>query len=65
MAARQQREHQRFAAGLLRQYYFPKGTELSRYSQARSNKIALHLNQRPRMTLGFESPADGLCAVLY
>jgi IS30 family transposase len=28
------------------------------------NKIALRLNQRPRKTLGFESPADRLRAVL-
>jgi hypothetical protein len=33
--------------GLLRQY-FPKGTDLSRFSQAYLNKIALRLNQRPR-----------------
>jgi IS30 family transposase len=41
---------------LLRQY-FPKGTNLSRYSQANLNGIALRLNQRPRKTLGFETPA--------
>jgi IS30 family transposase len=49
--------------GLLRQY-FPKGTDLSTLSQAHLNKIALRLNQRPRKTLGFESPADRLNAVL-
>jgi IS30 family transposase len=49
--------------GLLRQY-FPKGTDLSSFSQAHLNKIALRLNQRPRKTLGFESPADRLNAVL-
>jgi transposase, IS30 family len=49
--------------GLLRQY-FPKGTDLSRFSQAYLNKIALRLNQRPRETLGFETPADRLRAVL-
>jgi IS30 family transposase len=43
--------------GLLRQY-FPKGTELSGYSQAHLNRIALRLNQRPRQTLGFKTPAD-------
>jgi IS30 family transposase len=48
--------------GLLRQY-FPKGTDLSEYSQAYLNKIALRLNQRPRKTLGFETPADRLQAV--
>ena len=49
--------------GLLRQY-FPTGTDLSRFSQAYLNRIALRLNQRPRKTLGFESPADRLRAVL-
>jgi IS30 family transposase len=50
--------------GLLRQY-FPRGTDLSRFSQAHMNKIALRLNQRPRKTLGFETPADKLRAVLH
>jgi len=49
--------------GLLRQY-FPRGTDLSRFSQADLNKIALRLNQRPRKTLGYETPADRLQAVL-
>ncbi len=49
--------------GLLRQY-FPKGKDLSIYSQAYLNSIALRLNQRPRETLGFECPADRLRAVL-
>ena len=49
--------------GLLRQY-FPKGTDLSSFSQAHLNKIALRLNQRPRKTLGFQSPADRLSTVL-
>jgi IS30 family transposase len=50
--------------GLLRQY-FPRGTDLSRFSQAHLNRIALRLNQRPRKTLGFETPADKLRAVLH
>ena len=49
--------------GLLRQY-FQKGADLSVYSQAYLDKIALRLNQRPRKTLGFETPADKLAAVL-
>lgn len=44
---------------LLRQY-FPKGTDLSGYSQSDLNKVALRLNQRPRKTLGFYAPADRL-----
>ncbi|MGH6631475.1 MAG: IS30 family transposase, partial [Burkholderiales bacterium] len=49
--------------GLLRQY-FPKGTDLSGYSQSYLNQIALRLNTRPRQTLGFASPAETLAAVL-
>ncbi len=41
--------------GLLRQY-FPKGADLSVYSQAHLNKVARQLNERPRKTLGFETP---------
>lgn len=47
--------------GLLRQY-FPKGTELSGYSQADLDKVALRLNQRPRKRLAFQTPADKLQA---
>ena len=47
--------------GLLRQY-FPKRTDLSGYSQADLNKVALQLNQRPRETLGFDTPAAKLQA---
>ena len=47
--------------GLLRQY-FPKRTDLSGYTQAQLDRVALRLNQRPRKTLGFETPASRLQA---
>ena len=50
--------------GLLRQY-FPRGTDLSRFSQAYLNGIALRLNHRPRKTLAFETPANRLQLVLH
>lgn len=43
--------------GLLRQY-FPKGIDLSQFSQAHLNKVALQLNTRPRKTLDFRTPAE-------
>jgi IS30 family transposase len=41
----------------LRQY-LPKGIDLSAYSQAKLNAIARRLNERPRKTLDYETPAQ-------
>ena len=49
--------------GLLRQY-FPDGRDLSVHAQAALDKIALRLNQRPRETLGFRTPAERLSAAV-
>jgi IS30 family transposase len=46
---------------LLRQY-FPRGTDLSTLSQAQLDQVSLRLNQRPRKTLGFQTPASRLQA---
>ena len=42
---------------LLRQY-FPKGLDLSAHSQAKLNAVARQLNERPRKTLNYETPAE-------
>jgi IS30 family transposase len=47
--------------GLLRQY-LPKKADLSAFSQSDLDEIALRLNQRPRQTLGFRTPASTLQA---
>ena len=43
--------------GLLRQY-FPKGIDVSGYTQAQLNGVARKLNERPRKTLNYETPAE-------
>jgi IS30 family transposase len=49
--------------GLLRQY-FPKGTDLSGYTQAELDAIADELNDRPRETLGWLKPTEVLNKLL-
>ena len=44
---------------LLRQY-FPKGTDLSKHSQRKLDSVARQLNERPRKTLEYKTPADKL-----
>lgn len=49
--------------GLLRQY-FPKGTDLSQHSAEHLAAVAAELNTRPRKTLGWNSPAQAMAALL-
>ena len=49
--------------GLLRQY-FPKGKSLAGVSQAELDEVARKLNDRPRQTLGFRTPAEKLTELI-
>jgi len=50
--------------GLLRQY-FPKGTDLSRWSDQEIQAVAHTLNTRPRKTLGWKTPAEALARIIH
>jgi IS30 family transposase len=50
--------------GLLRQY-FPRGMDLSAFSQAKLNAVARRLNERPRKTLSYETPAERFANLLH
>jgi IS30 family transposase len=50
--------------GLLRQY-FPKGTDLARHSRDDLDAVSLALNNRPRKTLGWKTPAEALDELLH
>ena len=49
--------------GLLRQY-FPKGTDMTRYGERELDAVATTLNDRPRKTLGWKTPAEAFNALL-
>jgi IS30 family transposase len=49
--------------GLLRQY-FPKGEDISHFSQAELNRIARLINERPRETLNWQTPLEVLRATV-
>jgi len=57
LATGYERKHQSAVTAIL-----PRGTDLSGYSQAQLDQVALRLNERPRKTLGFETPASRLQA---
>ena len=49
--------------GLLRQY-FPKGTDLSAFTEGQLDAVAQELNERPRQTLGWMTPSQRLAELV-
>ena len=49
---------------VLRQY-FPKGSSLAEFTQTELDVIAAKLNNRPRKSLGYDTPADRLKTLLH
>ncbi len=49
--------------GLLRQY-FPNGTDLTVHNREHLDAVAVHVNGRPRTTLGWDTPAERLAKLL-
>jgi IS30 family transposase len=49
--------------GMLRQY-FPKGTDIGRYTENQLDAVAASLNRRPRKTLGWKTPAEAFDELL-
>jgi len=50
--------------GLLRQY-FPKGTDLSKFSKAQLKEVQDELNDRPRKALGWQTPHEKFAELLH
>ncbi len=50
--------------GLLRQY-FPKGTDISRYSERELDAVANALNCRPRKALDWKTPAEAVEELIF
>jgi len=57
-----QKLHDRESSKRLLRQYFPRGTDLSGYSQAQLDQVSPRSNQRPRKTSGFQTPASSLRA---